>query len=317
MIKPSNTEIGTNIKYEYQNIKQQQQQQIHLNLHENIRNKLNGFYISQRIPHLLFHGSPGTGKRTLVYDFIHKIYKGDKYKLKTNVMFVNCAHGKGIKFIRDELKFFAKTNIQGNQDIPFKTIALFNADSLTIDAQSAIRRCIELFSYNTRFFIIVENKHKMLNPILSRFCEIYVPEYMNINGKVQNLHQVHLLSKYGAVADQDERIDWFYERLGIDKGPSVINDNPPVLERSVGASRRSSSKIQDLTQIVSDAYELGYSCLDLMDFVKSPNSQLSAIQKVDSSMCFQKIKSEFRCEKLLMLYMLDQIYVEKTEVDGK
>jgi DNA polymerase III delta prime subunit len=36
---------------------------------------------------------------------------------------------------------------------------------LTIDAQSALRRCIEQFSFNTRFFIIIENKHKLLKPI--------------------------------------------------------------------------------------------------------------------------------------------------------
>ena len=72
-------------------------------------------------------------------------------------MTVNCAHGKGIKFIRDELKFFAKTNIQSNTGASFKTITLINADFLTIDAQSALRRCIELFSHNTRFFIIVKN----------------------------------------------------------------------------------------------------------------------------------------------------------------
>ena len=29
-------------------------------------------------------------------------------------MYVNCAHGKGIKFIREELKFFAKTHINSN-----------------------------------------------------------------------------------------------------------------------------------------------------------------------------------------------------------
>ena len=33
-------------------------------------------------------------------------------------MYVNCAHnnGKGIRFIRDELKFFAKTNIHNNKN---------------------------------------------------------------------------------------------------------------------------------------------------------------------------------------------------------
>ena len=112
--------------------------------------------------------------------------------IKTNVMIVNCAHGKGIKFIREELKFFAKTNIQSNSGVLFKTIVLLNADNLTIDAQSALRRCIELFSSNTRFFIIVENKEKLLNPILSRFCEIYVPEHI-VDGKIVNLHQLNMM----------------------------------------------------------------------------------------------------------------------------
>ena len=136
--------------------------------------------------------------------------------LKTNVMYVNCAHGKGIKFIRDELKFFAKSNIQSGKGIHFKTIVLFNADSLTIDAQSAMRRCIESFSYNTRFFIVVENKHKMLNPILSRFCEIYVPDHILPNGNILNLHQHHLESVYGKTELNKK---WFDEllQLNLDK----------------------------------------------------------------------------------------------------
>ena len=93
--------------------------------------------------------------------------------------------------------FFAKTNVQFNSGIWFKTIVLLNADHLTMDAQSALRRCIELFSHNTRFFIIVENKHKLLNPILSRFCEIYVPEYIDPStGKRLNLHQLQIQRTY-------------------------------------------------------------------------------------------------------------------------
>lgn len=85
-----------------------------LEIHPAIRKQLDAFYESKKIPHLIFHGSSGTGKLTLVRDFIHRIYQGDKQKIKANVMTVNCSHGKGIKFIRDELKFFAKTNIQTN-----------------------------------------------------------------------------------------------------------------------------------------------------------------------------------------------------------
>lgn len=250
-----------------------------IQLHQHIRKKLDGFLASQRIPHLLFHGSTGTGKRTLIYDFINKIYQNEKQKLKTNVMFVNCAHGKGIKFIRDELKFFAKTNVQGTQGIQFKSIVLFNADSLTIDAQSALRRCIELFSYNTRFFIVVENKHKLLTPILSRFCEIYVPEHIDGNGHLQNLHQYHLEKYYGHVTDNTY---WFDMRMhNVKTQIEYIN-------------------------LVTDAYENGLSCLDLICWIKQ-NTQLSEICKADVVMHFHKIKAEYRCEKLLMLCILNQL----------
>ena len=142
--------------------------------HEQIRNKLQYFIHTKKIPNLIFHGEPQSGKRTLLNEFLHNIYLGDRIKMKTHIMTVECCHGKGIKFIREELKFFAKAHIQSNCGANFKSIVLLNADSLTIDAQSALRRCIELFSHNTRFFIVVENKERLLNPILSRFCEIYV-----------------------------------------------------------------------------------------------------------------------------------------------
>ena len=138
-----------------------------LNVHTKIYEKLDYFIKENNIPHIIFYGPSGNGKRTILNNFVQKIYNSDKKKISQYVMYVNCAHGKGIKFIRDELKFFAKTNIQGTKGIQFKTIVLFNADSLTIDAQSAMRRCIESFSHNTRFFIVVENKHKMLKPAKS------------------------------------------------------------------------------------------------------------------------------------------------------
>jgi len=164
-----------------------------LQIHENIKKKLEYFYQIQKIPNILFHGASGSGKRTLVNEFISKIYKNNKDKIKSFVMYVNCSHGKGIKFIREELKFFAKTHINSNGGNIFKSIILLNADKLTLDAQSALRRCIELFSHNTRFFIVAEDKYNLMKPILSRFCEIYVPEPV-IKGNIINLYQYKLKS---------------------------------------------------------------------------------------------------------------------------
>ena len=159
-----------------------------LQIHQNILDKLTYFCSIHKIPNIIFHGPSGCGKKYIVNEFINMIYHNDKEKIKKFTMYINCAHGKGIKFIRDELKFFAKTHINSNGGDIFKSIILLNADKLTTDAQSALRRCIELFSHTTRFFVIVEDKYKLLKPILSRFCEIYIPE-PTVDGNVINLYK--------------------------------------------------------------------------------------------------------------------------------
>ena len=134
-----------------------------LNIHNDIKNKLKTLKSNKNIPNIIFYGPYGSGKRTLVEDFVSSLYDNNKEAIRSYVLYANCAQGKGIKFIREELKFFSKTHISLNYNNNFKTIVLSNADYLTIDAQSAMRRCIELFSHNTRFFIIVNNKSKLLN----------------------------------------------------------------------------------------------------------------------------------------------------------
>jgi len=269
-----------------------------ISVHKNIQEKLDFFYKSNKIPHIIFHGSSGTGKRSIVYDFINKIYKNDKDKIKTNVMFVNCAHGKGIKFIREELKFFAKTNIRQinnekeNDGVLFKTIILLNADYLTIDAQSALRRCIELFSHNTRFFIIVENKNKLLNPILSRFCEIYVPEYRyQETNKILNLHQYNLEKVYDIQNTKKEKIEWIELLISTNKNMNNISN---------------------LVDLSTQIYEKGYSCLDVIHWIEE-SIKWSDEEKANIFLCFQKIKSEFRCEKLLLFFVLDFLFIRSNK----
>ena len=256
-------------------------------IHQKIYDKLDFFYKTNKIPHIIFHGPSGSGKRSIVNRFLNKIYENDSKRLKTNVMMVNCAHGKGIKFIREELKFFAKTNIQSNSGILFKTIVLLNADNLTIDAQSALRRCIELFSSNTRFFIIVENKNKLLNPILSRFCEIYVPEHI-VDNKVVNLHQYNIKHVLDFSDIEIENKDYIHQRIFN----IIINyANIPKL---------------NLVHLATEFYEKGLSCLDVIRWIET-TTNLTDLAKTDICMHFEKVKSEFRCEKLLMLYLFDLI----------
>lgn len=252
-----------------------------MELPKNILDKLDYFYNSNQIPNIIFHGSSGSGKTTIVQYFLNKIYHSDKSKIKHNVMSVNCSHGKGIKFIREDLKFFAKANLQSTTGVKFKSIVLYNADSLTNDAQSALRRCIEQFSFNTRFFIVVENKHKLLNPIVSRFCEIYVPERVN-------LHQYTLDKNMDLTSHKAANAKWVREYLdGAD-----LSTNRACSDVSVGL------------------YEKGFSCIDVMNYIGT-SDKWSDFDRANIQMCFYKIKSEFRCEKMLMMYVLHFAYLRE------
>ena len=109
-----------------------------LNIHNNLKEKLDYFLKNGKIPNIVFYGPLGSGKRTIVTQFLNRIYGGNKESIKSYVLFANCSHGKGIRFVR-RFKVFAKTHINLESDNCFKTVILANADSLTIDAQSALR----------------------------------------------------------------------------------------------------------------------------------------------------------------------------------
>ena len=247
-----------------------------LTIHKDITDKLDNFIEHKKIPNIIFHGTSGCGKKTILFNFLKKIYRNDKLMLKNYIMTVNCAHGKGIKFIREELKFFARTNINLQEGSIFKSIILLNADKLTIDAQSALRRCIELFSHSTRFFIIVDDKYKLLRPILSRFCEIFIPQPM-VNNKEVNLHQYNL-----------------------DKTFSIVKLNKQKKTKFKGDFEKINKK--DIHSISENLYEKGYSALDIIEYIK--DLDIDQLKKYEYLVYIQKIKKEFREEKLLMSSIL-------------
>jgi DNA polymerase III delta prime subunit len=265
-----------------------------LNIHESIIDKLKYFHSMHKTPNIIFHGQSGCGKRTIVNQFINIIYNNDKERIKTFVMYVNCAHGKGIKFIREELKFFAKTHINSNGGDTFKSIVLLNADKLTIDAQSALRRCIELFSHTTRFFIIVEDKYKLLKPILSRFCEIYVPE-PNYNGDIINLYKFNIGETFKTKDVKTLRAEWIKKELQkMANEPAKINH-------------------EELITLSTKLYEKGYSGLDLIQLLEKPTNlkipNLTENKRYELLFAFNKVRKEFRNEKIFIMFILNFIFL--------
>jgi replication factor C small subunit len=248
-------------------------------MHDHIQRKFQNFYDKREIPHIILYGNAGCGKKTLLHQFIQLIYQQNHRLMKSNILTVDCSQeGKSIKFIREDLKLFAKTNI-GNEkgDIQFKSIILYNADFLSIDAQSALRRCIELYSHNTRFFIVVENVNKLLTPILSRFCLLHVPD---IRDHPYNLHQMHIRNQVDLTTEVDRKVVAICNKLR-QPAPSHI----------------------DLIGITNELYDDGISCLDFIVFLERtvPNS-------IEIVFNYHRIRSEYRNEKMLLFTLLCMYY---------
>ncbi len=132
---------------------------------EDVIRALKGFVKKKSMPHLLFAGPAGTGKTTTALALAHDTYESEEL-LRANYLELNASDERGIDTIRTKIKDFAKTAPFG--EVPFKIIHLDEADSLTADAQHALRRIMEMYSATTRFILACNYSSKIIEPIQSR-----------------------------------------------------------------------------------------------------------------------------------------------------
>ena len=117
----------------------------------------------ESLPHLLFYGNSGTGKTSTILSIVKRLF-GNKRGF--TVMKLDASDDRGINSVRDEIKGFAEKKNIFNRGI--KLIILDEADSMTFDAQFALRRIIEKYSDNTRFCFICNYENKIIPAIKSR-----------------------------------------------------------------------------------------------------------------------------------------------------
>ncbi|GAA5996973.1 replication factor C subunit 3 [Rhodotorula paludigena] len=135
--------------------------------HKDIISTIDQFIAKNRVPHLLFYGPPGTGKTSTILAVARKIY-GDRSIMRNNCLELNASDDRGIDVVREQIKSFASTRVQGSAGLGFKLIILDEADMMTQQAQSALRRVIEQYTKNVRFCIICNYVNKIIPAIQSR-----------------------------------------------------------------------------------------------------------------------------------------------------
>lgn len=127
---------------------------------------------------MLFYGPPGTGKTSTILALARQLFglvslnmhkeqssplKSRPDNFRNRVLELNASDERGISIVREKVKNFARQTPRAQAVSsdgktypcpPYKIIILDEADSMTQDAQAALRRIMENYARITRFCLV-------------------------------------------------------------------------------------------------------------------------------------------------------------------
>jgi len=201
------------------------------------------------MPHLLFAGPPGTGKTTVALAFARELY-GDHWR--EYVLELNASDERGINVIREKVKIFAQY-FSPTEEAPFKLVILDEADMMTAEAQTALRRIMEVNARVTRFILICNYLNRIISPIQSRTA---IFRFKRLSYEDAKSYLMMICSKEGVECSED-LIRKIYEvsmgdlrkAINLLQSAATVSGGrptPDVVDRIVGtASPEAVSRIVD------------------------------------------------------------------------
>jgi replication factor C subunit 3/5 len=171
--------------------------------HKEILEKLKTISSDDGMPHIIFYGNPGSGKKTLINLFLEMIFDNSIYNLddskytvissgniENEVIVKQSDHHIIIEpnnnnfdryLIQDIVKEYARRYplCIFEKSRNFKMVQINNLDNLSYYAQTSLRRTIEKYSKTCRFIMWCYSLSKVIEPLRSRCLCIHVPTQTN------------------------------------------------------------------------------------------------------------------------------------------
>ncbi len=199
---------------------------------------LNQLIKSNNLPHLVFHGSSGTGKSSTAFALAHDLYGPGSER---NFTYFNASDffDMGKRYIVRDKRFRRIIGTDDPKKVRVSVISIFkqvvneyasmspidhdykiifidNAESLDSSSQHALRRIMERYTSTTRFILATTQPSKLISPLRSRGLQLYfshVPEKKFIE-HMENI----ALSENMKVIDSGLEALFYHSKGNIEKG---------------------------------------------------------------------------------------------------
>nr|CAG8523012.1 11423_t:CDS:2 [Entrophospora candida] len=267
-----------------------------LNYHEDISKRLKTLASSDDFPHLLVYGPSGAGKKTRIACTLRELFGDGVLRIKSDQQTVTPPSNKKFEVniiasnyhieispsdvgihdrivIQQLIKDIAQTQqIDASARHKFKVVIIDEAESLTREAQAALRRTMEKYMTNLRIILCCNTISRIIEPIRSRCLLIRVPaptidEITSILFKIAREERVNLPNRIARNIAESSNRNLRKAILTFETMHSMnenLNNNDEIIttdwERYIkDMSERlvkNSSKPEELKRLRNDFYDL-------------------------------------------------------------
>ena len=245
---------------------------------------------------ILFTGSVGSGKTSLLYAVIREYYNGKDYA--DNILAINNLKEQGITYYRNEVKIFCQTQsiIPGKK----KFIILDDIDFVNEQSQQVFRNCIDKYSHNVHFIASCSNTQRVIDSLQSRNTiiklKIFTKEnLLKILKKICSIENISITkdaeefiitisnNSVRILINYLEKLKLLYCNITLDI-VSKICTNITFVDFDNYTNYCKNKNMVDAVKIFYDLFDKGYSVMDILDnyfsFVKT-SENLNEQQKYD------------------------------------